>query len=71
VLLKAINRGILKNSRAIRGVNKTLGQLIDVMTKIYRTLKRMGEEHQREHKRRREESQSELHVWHADENRKE
>ena len=44
-----------QNSRAIRGIDKTLGTLTDVVTKMSRTLERMGEEQRREHERRTDE----------------
>lgn len=69
--VKQLTDAFEKNSRAVRGVDKTLGQLMEVMSKMNRTLERMGEEQRREHERRREEGQNELSVKRADENRKE
>ena len=44
-----------KNSRAIRGIDKTLGTLTEAVVKMNRTMERMGEEQRRENERRIEE----------------
>ncbi|XP_053394977.1 uncharacterized protein LOC123524020 isoform X2 [Mercenaria mercenaria] len=54
---KQLVSAIETNSRAIRGVDKTLGQFLEVLQKMNRTMERMGEEQRREHERRLEESQ--------------
>ncbi|XP_053376550.1 DDRGK domain-containing protein 1-like [Mercenaria mercenaria] len=54
---KQLVSAIETNSRAIGGVDKTLGQFLEVLQKMNRTMERMGEEQRREHERRLEESQ--------------
>ena len=57
--IKELGQGILdafeRNSRAIRGIDKTLGTLTDAVVKMNRTMEGMGEEQRRLNQKQKEE----------------